>query len=404
MQAMLRSIQHRRQDEGPRLLSRHRSRKETSGPRLQQSGKGSFRQIRLSQPRSEPCEPRDHSATRRCPFGSMTRTSSTSATWPTTLRRDCRKSNRPPWAPPSTPTPSRCWPMPCSARRSAQFEFAAIFESQVEPQNRDFALTAGKRVFKAYKLCGAYDDLLKQLQQSVEPPRFEFKVDGLILGVPFTGKPDCRFVLDLGQGRIPCIYDWKVRGYCSKYGASPSKGYATCLDGFVGKASRSQGKEHAMYKAMDFRGLTINSGYMEFCNDEYADQLCLYGWLLGREDRRREHGAGNRGIVREVHGRGQPAHAPLRPPSRPGQGRLPAEARRESGRPAGRPSPAGTSSRPSAAKTAMPAAPSWKKCPWVSCQTGPPWTSGSQTQPAPASFTKSCPSHCSCSTGSRVPP
>ena len=166
---------------------------------------------------------------------------------------------------------------------SAQFEFAAIFESQVEPQNRDFALTAGKRVFKAYKLCGAYDDLLKQLQQSVEPPRFEFKVDGLIEGVPFTGKPDCRFVLDLGQGRIPCIYDWKVRGYCSKYGASPSKGYATCLDGFVGKASRSQGKEHAMYKAMDFRGLTINSGYMEFCNDEYADQLCLYGWLLGEK-------------------------------------------------------------------------------------------------------------------------
>ena len=128
---------------------------------------------------------------------------------------------------------------------SPQFEFPAIFESQVEP------------------------------------PRFEFKVDGLIQGVPFTGKPDCRFVLDLGQGRIPCIYDWKVRGYCSKYGASPSKGYAVCLDGFVGKASRSQGKEHAMYKAMDFRGLTINSGYMEFCNDEYADQLCLYGWLLG---------------------------------------------------------------------------------------------------------------------------
>jgi len=166
---------------------------------------------------------------------------------------------------------------------STQFEFGSIFESQVEPQNRDFALTAGKRVFKAYKLCGAYDDLLKLLQQSIEPPRFEFKVDGLINGTPFTGRPDCRFVLDLGQGHIPCIYDWKVKGYCSKYGASPSKGYATCLDGFVGKASRSQGKEHAMYKATDFRGLTINFGHMEFCNSEYADQLCLYGWLLGEK-------------------------------------------------------------------------------------------------------------------------
>jgi hypothetical protein len=166
---------------------------------------------------------------------------------------------------------------------SAQFEFPAIFESQVEPKNRDFALKAGKHVFRAYKLCGAYDDLLDLLRKSIEPPRFEFTVNGAINSVPFTGKPDVRFILDLGQGRIPCIYDWKVRGYCSKYGASPSKGYAVCLDGFVGKASRSQGKEHAMYKAMDFRGLTINSGYMEFCNDEYADQLCLYGWLLGEK-------------------------------------------------------------------------------------------------------------------------
>ena len=166
---------------------------------------------------------------------------------------------------------------------SPQFEFPAIFESQVEPHNRDFALTAGKRVFKAYNLCGAYNDLLALLRQSVEPPRFEFTVNGTVNGVPFTGKPDVRFVLDLGQGRIPCIFDFKVRGYCSKYGASPSKGYAVCLDGFVGKASRSQGKEHAMYKAMDFRGLTINSGYMEFCCHEYADQLCLYAWLLGEK-------------------------------------------------------------------------------------------------------------------------
>jgi hypothetical protein len=166
---------------------------------------------------------------------------------------------------------------------SAQFEFGNIFASQVEPQNRDFALKAGKHVFKAYKLCGAYGDLLELLRKSIEPPRFEFTVNGTINGVPFTGKPDVRFVLDLGQGRIPCIFDFKVRGYCSKYGASPSKGYATCLDGFVGKASRSQGKEHAMYKAINFRGLTINSGFMEFCNDEYADQLCLYGWLLGEK-------------------------------------------------------------------------------------------------------------------------
>lgn len=165
-----------------------------------------------------------------------------------------------------------------------RFEFQAIFEDQVEPQCRDFALEAGKIVYDAYKLAGAYDDLLKQLQQSVEPPRFEFKVDGTIGGAPFTGKPDCRFVLDLGEGRIHCIYDWKVHGYCSKYGASPSKGYMTCLDGFkAAKPSRSHGKEHGLFLAFNFRGLTINSGFMEFCNSEYADQLCLYGWLLGEK-------------------------------------------------------------------------------------------------------------------------
>lgn len=165
---------------------------------------------------------------------------------------------------------------------SSQFEFGRIFESQVEPQCRDFALKAGKHVFKAYKFCGAYDDLLKLLQQSVEPPRFEFSVEGKIGEAPFLGKPDCRFVLDLGEGRIHCIWDWKVKGYCSKYGASPSKGYMTCLDGFPStKPSRSHGKEHGMFLAMQDRGLTINAGYMETCNDEYADQLTLYSWLLG---------------------------------------------------------------------------------------------------------------------------
>ena len=70
-----------------------------------------------------------------------------------------------------------------------QFEFGAIFENQVEPQNRDFALKAGKHVFKAYKLCGAFDDLMKLLRQSVEPPRFETKVDGTIAGAHSRASP-----------------------------------------------------------------------------------------------------------------------------------------------------------------------------------------------------------------------
>ena len=165
-----------------------------------------------------------------------------------------------------------------------RFAFEAVFESQVEPQCRDFALTAGQVVFDAYKLSGSYDELLGLLKQSVEPPRFEFKVDGIVAGVPFTGKPDCRFILDFGLGRIDCIEDWKVRGYCSKYATSPSKGYMLCRDGFQSdKPSKSHGTQHTNYLAFNHRGLTINAGYMEYCNDEYADQLCLYGWLLGEK-------------------------------------------------------------------------------------------------------------------------
>lgn len=163
-----------------------------------------------------------------------------------------------------------------------QFEFETIFESQVEPQCRDFALEAGRHVFECYKLTGAYDELLTLLRASVQRPRFEFKLDGTIAGAPFTGKPDCRFVLDYGQGPVHCILDWKVRGYCSKHGASPSKGYMLCRDAYTcEKPSRSHGKEHPNYLAMNHRGLTINAGYLETCSDEYADQLCVYGWLLG---------------------------------------------------------------------------------------------------------------------------
>ena len=165
---------------------------------------------------------------------------------------------------------------------SPQFEFGAIFESQVEPQNRDFALKAGKHVFKSYKRCGAYAALLQLLKESVEPPRFEFSLYGTIGGVPFSGKPDCRFVLDRGEGLISCVFDWKVKGFCSKYNTSPSKGYETCRLCYPGNPNRDN-QEHANYKAMNFRGLTINSGYLEGCNPSYADQLSIYGWLLGEQ-------------------------------------------------------------------------------------------------------------------------
>ncbi len=161
------------------------------------------------------------------------------------------------------------------------YEFETLFTEQVEEQCRDFALKAGEYCFQAYKFSGAYDELLSLLQKSTEPPRFECKLSSDIAGVPFLGKPDCRFVLDLGEGRISIILDWKVRGFCSKHAVSPSKGYALCRDGFSGKASRSHGQPHEMYMGWNFRGLTINRDFMENCNQSYADQCSLYGWLLG---------------------------------------------------------------------------------------------------------------------------
>ncbi len=163
-----------------------------------------------------------------------------------------------------------------------QFEFQSIFESQVEPHNRDFALDAGKYIYECYVLTGAFDELLALLEKSKEPPRFEFKVEGVIGGVPILGKPDCRFVHECG---VHVILDWKVKGFCSKYGASPSKNYRLCRDAYGPpyKQSKSHQTSHAGYLAHDHHGFEINQTYLEAGNEEYADQLCMYGWLLGEE-------------------------------------------------------------------------------------------------------------------------
>jgi len=169
------------------------------------------------------------------------------------------------------------------------YELTTLFEDQVEPHNRDFAWKAGLFCFEQYKRTGSYDELLKLLRQSVEEPRFECKLTGVIGGAPFLGKPDCRFVLDLGEGRISVILDWKVKSFCSKYAASPTKGFMLCRDAYdpiptkAGKlkSSASHMKAHKMFMEHNFRGMLINRDYMESCSESYASQCTLYGWLLG---------------------------------------------------------------------------------------------------------------------------
>lgn len=178
-----------------------------------------------------------------------------------------------------------------------QYEFDALYVSQVEEHNRDFARGPGRICLDQYIYSGAYDDLLKMVQKSVEPPKFESTVETpLPNGVPWTGKPDLRFVLQVeGFERVNFIHDWKVKQYCSKTAASPSKGYALVRDGYdpvarkanatkawpEGKHTDSHMCEHKNYLAALHRGVTVNAGMMEHCNDEYAAQVSTYAWQLG---------------------------------------------------------------------------------------------------------------------------
>lgn len=173
-----------------------------------------------------------------------------------------------------------------------EYEFEALFEAQVEEHNRDWVRAEGQYVFDCYKYSGAYGTLLTLLQQATEPPRFEFTVEADILGVPFLGKPDCRFVL---PGPVHVIHDFKVNGYCSKSAVSPTKGYMLCSDGeALAKANKSNKQPHKQFKPLDYHGLVIDEGYMEDISEDWADQLSLYGWCLGEK-------IGDQTVVLSIH-------------------------------------------------------------------------------------------------------
>jgi len=162
-----------------------------------------------------------------------------------------------------------------------QYEFDAIFCDQVEPHNRDWAREHGLYVFDCYKKTGAYDELLQVLSSSIYAPQFEFKVTGLIEGVPLLGKPDLQFVHKDGAH---VILDWKVSGYCSKTATSPCKNYRLVRDGWdesVAPPSRGSNKAHKDYKPLDWKGVEIHNGWLEDANHDWADQLAIYSWMLG---------------------------------------------------------------------------------------------------------------------------
>jgi len=164
-----------------------------------------------------------------------------------------------------------------------EYEFEALFESQVEPQNRDWGRVNGQYVFQCYQQCGAYNELLKLLKESSYAPQFEFKITGTVNEVPLLGKPDLRFV---HAGGAHVILDWKCNGYCSKSATSPCKNYRLVRDTWdetIAKPSRGANQSHKNYTPIQWKGVEIHSGWLEESSEDWANQLAIYSWMLGEE-------------------------------------------------------------------------------------------------------------------------
>jgi len=171
----------------------------------------------------------------------------------------------------------------------SRFALDAIFEAQVESQNRDWAREAGAHAFECYRQSGALADLMLELQGAVGPPRFELEVRGVIegvregstfesAGVMFLGKPDVRFV---SRGGAHVVFDWKVNGYCSQ--ASPMQGYVRLRERQPAGQYRHS-SAHRNAQVMSHQGVMINvASYLEHFDPDWARQLSIYAWLCGEE-------------------------------------------------------------------------------------------------------------------------
>jgi len=161
-----------------------------------------------------------------------------------------------------------------SRLQGSEFELETIFEAQVEPHNRTWALEHGKLVFEQYKKAGCIADLMLELNSAIGEPRFELSLQDTIEtevgGVPLLGKPDVAFT-NSESARV--VYDWKVNGYCAPRNTSPMKGYINLRPG---------NKTHRDCHLLRYKGIMINIAMcLEDGNTTWADQLCIYSWLLG---------------------------------------------------------------------------------------------------------------------------
>src|SRR5262249_41660769 len=71
----------------------------------------------------------------------------------------------------------------------------------------------------------------------------------------------------------PVVFDWKVNGYYSKWGARPMPGYV---------ALRPGGFPHEKAVVQDFKGMRINTACcLSQLNEDWARQLSVYAYLTG---------------------------------------------------------------------------------------------------------------------------
>ena len=154
--------------------------------------------------------------------------------------------------------------------KNAKFEREAIFEAQVDPENRDWAWKAGNHIFGEYEAQGCVQDLLVEMEGRIGDPKFEFRIEENIDGVPLLGLPDVYFT---SREASRVLYDWKVNGYCAPRNTSPAKGYIRLRPGH---------KVHRDCVPLLWRGTQINAAtYLEEVNKSWADQLSIYSWLMG---------------------------------------------------------------------------------------------------------------------------
>lgn len=166
------------------------------------------------------------------------------------------------------------------------FEFNALFEAQVSEEWRDFCILHGLYVFETYKKSGALGDLLLDLQQAVNKPKFEIEISGIIHGANVTksreygdlvllGRPDVYYINKYGS---PVIIDWKVNGYVSNYNISPKPGYVRL------RMDTKKSGCHTGCVLKMHNGVLINGSLsLHEIDIDWGTQLAVYGWLAGSE-------------------------------------------------------------------------------------------------------------------------